>query len=54
VRAKEALAEIDARRLDRSLSTRIFRNVSTRESRPFVDDLTSGKREGYRQFLNPL
>jgi hypothetical protein len=54
VRAKEALAEIDDRLLDRSLSRRIFRNVSTRETRPFVDDLTSGKRKGYRKYLNPL
>lgn len=54
VRAKEALAEIEDRLLDRSLSTRIFRNVSTRETRPFVDDLTSGKRKGYRKYLNRL
>lgn len=46
LRAKEALAEIDDRLLDRSLSKRIFRSVSTHETRPFVDDLTSGKRKG--------
>jgi hypothetical protein len=54
VRAKAALAEIDDRLLDRSLSRRIFRNVSTHETRPFVDDLVSGKRKPYRDYLNPL
>ncbi len=54
VRAKEALAEIDDRLLDRSLSKKLFEKVSSPETQPFVADLFSGKRKSYRRFLNPL
>ena len=54
VRAKEALAEIDDRLLDRSLSPRLFKRASAPEARRFVEDLISGKREPYRKLLNPL
>lgn len=54
VRAKEALAEIEDRLLDRSLNKRLFEKVSSPETRPFVADLLSGKREPYRKYLKPF
>jgi hypothetical protein len=53
VRAKEALAEIEDRLLDGTLSKKLFAKVSTSETQPFVTDLFSGKRERYRKLLRP-
>lgn len=54
VRAKEALSEVDDRLIDGSLDKKLFRKVSTVETRRFVDDLVTGKRQPYRDFLNPF
>jgi hypothetical protein len=54
VRAKEALAEIEDRVLDRTLDRKLFEKESDTQTRPFVADLLSGKREPYRKFLSPL
>ena len=54
VRAKEALAEIEDRLLDESLDRKLFKRASSPETRQFVADLISGKREPYRKSLNPF
>jgi hypothetical protein len=54
VKAKEALAEIEDRLLDGTLDRNLFEKVSDPQTRPFVQDLFSGKRERYRKFLRPL
>lgn len=54
VRGKEAAAEVEDRLLDGTLDKKLYRKVSTPEAWRFMDDLFSGRREKYREYLNPL
>ena len=54
VRGKEAAAEVEDRLLDGTLDKKLYSKVSSPEAWRFVDDLFSGKRERYREYLNPL
>lgn len=54
VRGKEAAAEVDDRLLDRTLDRNLYQKVSSAEAWKFMDDLLTGKRKSYREYLNPL
>jgi hypothetical protein len=54
VQAKADAAEVDDRLLDQTLDRNLYKTVSTPEAWKFMDDLLNGRRESYREFLNPL
>lgn len=54
VRGKEAAAEVDDRLLDRTLDKDLYEKVSSPDAWKFMDELLTGKRKSYREFLNPL
>jgi hypothetical protein len=54
VRGKEAAAEVDDRLLDGTLDKRLYKKVSSPDDWKYMDDLLTGKRESYREYLNPL
>lgn len=54
VRGKEAAAEIDDRLLDGTLDRKLYQKVSSPEAWKFMDELLTGKRKSYREFLNPI
>ena len=54
VRGKEAAAEVDDRLLDGTLDKKLYHKVSSPEAWRFMDELLTGKRKSYREYLNPL
>jgi hypothetical protein len=51
---KEAAAEIDDRLLDGTMERKLYKKVSSPEAWKFMDELLTGKRKSYREFLNPI
>lgn len=54
VRGKEAAAEVDDRLLDGTLNKKLYQKMSLTDAWRYMDDLLTGKRKSYREFLNPL
>jgi hypothetical protein len=54
VRGKEAAAEVDDRLLDGTLDKKLYQKMSSTDAWKYMDDLLTGKRKSYREYLNPL